>query len=176
VVAAACVLPANVAHPAYVRDSKTLTEKGRETAQSYIKRVALGWAIGTASVEEIDRVNILNATMLAMHRALDAVYEQVAFQHICVDGPIFRPAFRDVPHTCVVGGDATHANISAASILAKCARDALVCTSVRDDPSLAPYGFASHKGYGTPAHLRALQTHGVTPYHRRTFAPVAKLL
>jgi len=114
--------------------------------------------------------------MLAMHRALESVYTSIQFQHIYVDGPYFKPAFKDVPHTCVLQGDSKYINIASASILAKCARDAMVCDSIITYPELAKYGFANHKGYGTPQHINALITYGVTPFHRKSFSPITKLL
>ena len=178
VVAAACIMPSDLVYPDFIKDSKKISEKVRQKAETYIKTHAIAWAIGVASVEEIDTLNILNASLLAMHRALEIVYETVQFQHIYVDGPHFKPAFKDVHHTCVLQGDSKYINIAAASILAKCARDAMVCESVIAHPELdlAKYDFAKHKGYGTPAHLKALKTYGVTQFHRKTFAPVAALL
>ena len=178
VVAAACIMPSYNIYPDFIKDSKKVSEKNRNKAETYIKTHALEWAIGIATVEEIDTLNILNASLLAMHRALETVYTSVQFQHIYIDGPHFKPAFKDVPNTCVLQGDSKYINIAAASILAKCARDAMVCNSIDAHPELelAKYGFAKHKGYGTPQHLKALETYGVTQFHRKSFAPVAKLL
>lgn len=176
VVAAACIMPSDIIYPEFIKDSKKLSEKMRNKAETYIKTHAIGWAIGIASIDEIYRLNILNASMLAMNRALEKLYETVQFQHIYVDGPHFRPEFNKVPHTCVVQGDSKYICIAAASILAKCARDKIVYDSVLAHPELAQYDFTKHKGYGTPAHLRALKTYGVTEFHRKTFAPVAALL
>ena len=178
VVAAACIMPSYVIYPDFIKDSKKISEKVRSKAEIYIKTHALAWAIGEASVEEIDSLNILNASLLAMHRALEEVYKSVQFQHIYVGGPYFKPAFKDVPHTCVLQGDSKYINIAAASILAKCARDTMVCESIAAHPELdlAKYGFANHKGYGTPQHINALITYGITPFHRKSFAPITKLL
>lgn len=189
VVAGACVLPSDLdtTDPmvAFIKDSKKLTEKKRKLVEAFIKSVAVAWAVGEASVAEIDERNILKATYIAMHRALDSVYDQCKFQYILVDGPHFKPYFQDkegyknercfIPNTCVVNGDAVHMSIAAASILAKCYRDDMVCRMVTEDTTghLAKYGFESHKGYGTKKHLDALKEHGVTVHHRRSFAPVA---
>jgi ribonuclease HII len=189
VVAAACILPStiDVNNPLtlLIKDSKKLSEKKRKLVETYIKQHAIAWGIGEATVEEIDSLNILQASLLAMHRALDVVYEKHPFQHIYADGPHFKPYFQDkadgsgrkfIPNTCVLQGDATYMNIAAASILAKCYRDDALCKHVADNPELEKYGFAQHKGYGTKKHLDALKTHGVTPYHRKTFGPVAAAL
>lgn len=189
VVAGACVLShdMDMTDPlvAFIKDSKKLSEKKRMLVEAFIKRVAVAWAVGEASVAEIDERNILKATHIAMHRALDSVYDKCKFQYILVDGPHFKPYFQDkdiekqercfVPNTCVVNGDAVHMSIAAASILAKCYRDDMVCRMVTEDTTghLAKYGFESHKGYGTKKHLEALKEHGVTVHHRRSFAPVA---
>jgi len=183
VVAAACVLPADMDmdHPlvAYIKDSKKVTEKKRKSVEAYIKSIATAWAIGEASVEEIDTVNILQATFIAMHRALDQVYEKVQFEHIIVDGPHFKPYLKDdtrLSNTCVPEGDAKYLCIAAASILAKCYRDDMVCAMVQNNPELEKYGFSSHKGYGTKKHLDALKQYGVTPHHRKSFSPVAAIV
>ena len=197
VVAAACILPPletlDMAHRtspllALIKDSKKLSEKRRNQVVEFIKKIAVAWAVGEASVEEIDRVNILQATFLAMHRALDAVYAQRngKFNHILVDGPHFKNYFQKqeadhsqykfIANTCVPSGDAVYMSIAAASILAKCHRDNMVCEITRDDPELAKYGFESHKGYGTKTHMHALKTYGVTVHHRKSFGPVAALL
>jgi ribonuclease HII len=168
-----------------IKDSKKLSEKKRKIVADYIKQNAIAWGIGEATVEEIDSMNILQASLLAMHRALDVVYGTHPFQHILADGPHFKPYFQDkadgsgrkfIANTCVLQGDATYMNIAAASILAKCYRDDAVCKHVADNPELEKYGFAQHKGYGTKKHLDALKTHGVTPHHRKSFGPVAALV
>jgi ribonuclease HII len=189
VVAAACILPStiDVNNPMtlLIKDSKKLSEKKRKLVEDYIKQHAIAWGIGEATVEEIDSLNILQASLLAMHRALDVVYMKHPFQHILADGPHFKPYFQDkadgsgrkfIANTCVLHGDATYMNIAAASILAKCYRDDAVCKHVATNPDLEKYGFAQHKGYGTKKHLDALKTHGVTPHHRKTFGPVAALI
>lgn len=146
-------------------DSKALTEKKRLTLADEIREKALSFALGRAEPHEIDELNILHATMLAMQRAVAAL--DVAPQHVLVDGnrcPRFSCAA-----TAVVKGDARVAVISAASILAKVARDAEMITLHEEYPQ---YGFDQHKGYPTAVHMAALQQHGPIPEHRRSFAPV----
>lgn len=170
VVAAAVILAAPHEFNLPVADSKTLRENEREKLAKALRhdpRVYLG--IGICSVEEIDRINILQATHVAMRDAIRAL--PVPPGLVLVDGLAVRnlPA----PARFIVHGDALSASIAAASIIAKTVRDALM----RDLDTLYPYyGFARNKGYGTAAHRRALQEHGVCPVHRRTFAPVAALL
>lgn len=185
VVAAAVILPPVEEMPdeqwREIRDSKKLSAKKRERLAAYIQRVARAWAVGEATVEEIDRYNILQATMRAMHRACDAVYRHVAFEHILVDGPYFhgyQPPGRDaraVSHECVAGGDDQVLAIAAASILAKDHRDRAMAQLVEDHPELGVYGIGKNMGYGTAVHMRALQEHGATPFHRRSFGPVARV-
>lgn len=150
-------------------DSKVLSASRREQLDAQIRAQAVSVAIGEASVEEIDASNILQATLLAMRRAVDGL--QMAPQRVLVDGnrlPLLR-----VPAQAIVGGDATVPAISAASVLAKVYRDRL-CDAL--DVSWPAYGFAVHKGYPTAAHLRALALHGPCPAHRRSFAPVRAAL
>lgn len=150
-------------------DSKKLSEKRREQLAGEIREKALAWAVAFASVEEIDRINILQATLLAMQRAVLAL--SVLPAEILVDGDRL-PKF-DVPARAIVGGDATVAEISAASILAKTSRDAEMLRL----HLLAPqYGLDRHKGYGTATHLEALRLHGAAAFHRRSFAPVREVL
>jgi len=152
-----------------IADSKTLAEKKRERLAEDIRRWALAWAVASASVEEIDRLNILQATLLAMARAVAALPVRPA--EVLVDGN--RCPRLDVPVKAIIGGDATVAEISAASILAKTARDAEMRLLHERYPV---YGLDKHKGYGTAEHLAALRRHGPAPFHRRTFAPVRALL
>jgi len=154
-------------------DSKRLPEARRETLAPLIRERALAWGVGSAGVEEIDALNILRATLLAMQRALAAL--QVAPQHVKVDGNRC-PSLVEIGLSCtaeaVVGGDATVAEISAASILAKTERDAWMRRAAQDYPG---YGFERHKGYPTASHLQALARLGPCPLHRRSFAPVKSL-
>ncbi|WP_246129730.1 ribonuclease HII [Verticiella sediminum] len=146
-------------------DSKQLTPERREVLAEAIRTRAKAWAVASASVEEIDRLNILQASMLAMYRAVRAL--GVTPDLARVDGN--RAPTLACRVETVVGGDALVPAISAASILAKTERDRLLCELHLQYPH---YGFDQHKGYGTPLHLRMLQTHGACPEHRRSFAPV----
>ena len=152
-----------------LRDSKKLTATRREALAGLIRERALAWAVARASVAEIDRLNILHASMLAMHRAVQALQPQPGY--VLVDGNrLPRWSYAAEP---VVGGDDRVPAIAAASILAKVQRDREL---VELDARYPGYGFAAHKGYPTPAHLAALRALGVTPVHRRSFAPVKSLL
>jgi ribonuclease HII len=152
-----------------LRDSKKLSATRRQELAAQIMERALAWSIGSASVAEIDELNILQASLLAMHRAVLALHPQP--EYVLVDGNRL-PRWHYASQAVVQGDDLVPA-IAAASILAKVHRDnALVALEIQ----YPGYGFASHKGYPTPAHLQALQTHGVTPVHRRSFGPVKKLL
>lgn len=150
-------------------DSKKLSEKRRVVLEHEIKLYALCWNIASASVEEIDALNILHATMLAMKRAIEGL--PVSPQLVRIDGNRI-PSVR-VPAVSVIGGDALHDEISAASILAKQARDRSMVALAQAYPC---YGFEKHKGYPTKLHLHALQEFGVTGHHRRSFGPVKKHL
>lgn len=150
-------------------DSKKLSEKKRDRLAIEIREKALAWAVASASVEEIDRINILQATLLAMQRAVAGLSLQPS--EILVDGNRL-PAF-DLPARAIIGGDATVAAISAASILAKTMRDAEMLKLHAVAPQ---YGLDRHKGYGTAAHLEALRRHGAATFHRRSFAPVREVL
>lgn len=168
VVAAAVVLDPR--RPiAGLADSKTLSATRRAALEIRIKADALHWAVASASVAEIDRMNILRATLLAMQRAVAAL--AVVPGEALVDGN-HLPAL-GCPGRAVVGGDALHAVISAASILAKQERDRRMSALAGVCPQ---YGFERHKGYPTRAHLEALQRHGVSVHHRRSYAPVKRLL
>jgi ribonuclease HII len=150
-------------------DSKTLSPQTRDGLAEFIRARALGYAIAWASVREIDRLNILHASMLAMQRAVLAL--SVSVREVYVDGN----RCPELPHraTAIVKGDSLVPAISAASILAKTARDAAMVKLARRYPH---YGFAQHKGYPTPAHLDALRRYGPCPVHRRSFAPVQEAL
>ena len=158
-----------VLHPerpiAGLRDSKALTATQREELAAHIRERAFAWALGRAEVQEIDRINILRASLVAMRRAVDALAADVRL--VYVDGNI-APALA-CPTVAVVGGDAKVPAISAASIVAKVARDAEMRAASQRYPG---YGFERHKGYATPSHLAALRRLGPTPLHRRSFAPV----
>jgi ribonuclease HII len=169
VVAAAVILDPN--NPiAGLNDSKKLSEKKREKLFIEIQEKALAWAIAEASPAEIDELNILQASLLAMRRAVEAL--QVQPDQVLVDGNKI-PQGLNMPCEAVVGGDALHAEISAASILAKVTRDRQM---LELDQKFPQFGFAKHKGYPTKAHFEAIALHGVTTEHRRSFGPVRKAL
>ena len=150
-------------------DSKKLSARQRDQLVPVIHEHALAWAVAYADAEEIDRLNILQATLLAMRRAVQALHIQP--QRVLVDG-LYCPQ-TGIPSRAIVKGDSKVAAISAASILAKTARDALMLQLHEQYPL---YGFASHKGYPTAAHLAALRAHGVSDVHRKSFRPVRELL
>ncbi len=150
-------------------DSKKLSPRRRATLEPIIKARALCWSVAMADVEEIDRLNILQASLLAMKRAVEGL--KIVPQLALIDGNQLPDL--DCPANAVVGGDAIHDEISAASILAKQARDREMIALATVFPQ---YGFERHKGYPTKAHLQALQTHGITTQHRRSFSPVRKRL
>lgn len=149
-------------------DSKKLSEKQRDHLAPLIRERALAWAVAFAEVEEIDQLNILQATLLAMQRAVLAL--KVRPQQVLVDG-LYCPR-TGIPSQAIVKGDSTVASISAASILAKTARDALMLQLHERYPQ---YGFDAHKGYPTAVHLAALRCYGVSAVHRKTFKPVRQL-
>ena len=169
VVAAAVILPIRYTLPGLDDSKKILDERKRQALACEIKRDAIAWAVGRAEVQEIDRINIYQSGLLAMQRAVAGLGTQPDF--VLVDA-------RTIPHCAapqrgIVHGDALSASIAAASILAKTTRDDHM---IEMDRLYAGYGFASHKGYPTPEHLRALKERGPLPIHRRTFAPVRALL
>ncbi len=162
VFAAAVILPRDFYHP-LLNDSKLMTESQRELLREVIEQQALGWAVGIVDAVEIDRINILKASFLAMHRALDQL--QVRPDFILVDGNRFT-AYPNTPHLCVIKGDGKYAAIAAASVLAKTYRDAALRQMHHEWPQ---YDWHTNKGYPTLAHRAAIRQHGLTPYHRRSF-------
>ena len=162
VVAAAVILPEHFSHP-LLNDSKQLTEKQREALRPIIESEALAWGVGIVSSEEIDEINILHASFLAMHRAIDDLILRP--QLLLIDGNRFTP-YSDIPHECIVGGDGKYTSIAAASVLAKTHRDALMLRLATKYPG---YALEVHKGYPTPAHRRAIADLGPSPIHRMTF-------
>ncbi len=162
VVAAAVILPADYTHTV-LTDSKQLSARQRERLRIDIERDAIAWAVAEASVAEIDQVNILKASFLAMHRAVDALAVRPA--HLLVDGNRFVP-YPLLPHTCIIKGDTKFLSIAAASILAKTYRDDLMSRLGAEFPA---YGWAQNAGYPTGQHRAALQTFGPTDWHRRSF-------
>lgn len=172
VYAAAVILNADRPIPG-LADSKKLSEKRRDALAIEIKQHALAWAIASSSVEEIDSINILQASLLAMKRAIEAMQAQfnITPHLVQVDGN--QSPKISLPCEAIVKGDSKVQAISAASILAKTARDADLYELDKQYPL---YGFAQHKGYPTAAHMALLQQHGVSPVHRRSYAPVKALL
>jgi len=168
VVAACVVLPRKCSIPG-VADSKQLSAVQRERLFVQIQREAVAWAIGVASPREIERLNILQASLLAMRRAVLSL--SLTPQRVLIDGKFCIPQL-NLPQQAIVDGDAQELCIAAASILAKVARDRIMAELDRLYPQ---YGFAQHKGYPTPLHLERLQQYGACPAHRRTYAPVAQL-
>ncbi|WP_289770136.1 ribonuclease HII [uncultured Duncaniella sp.] len=162
VCAAAVILPDGYTNP-LLNDSKKLTEHQREQLRPIIERDALAWGVGWATNEEIDDINILNASILAMHRALDSLDVQPG--QIAVDGNRFKP-YRDIPHVTIVKGDGKYANIAAASILAKTHRDEWMRRAAIQHPG---YRWEVNKGYPTADHRAAIAEIGTTPLHRLTF-------
>lgn len=162
VYAAAVILPPYY-HNERLNDSKKLTARQRYALRQDIERDAVAWAVGVVTPQEIDQINILNASILAMHRALDQL--QVRPEAIIVDGNRFKP-YRDLPHTTIVKGDGKYLSIAAASILAKTYRDDDMVRLAQEYPD---YDWQHNMGYPTRKHREAIRQHGVTPYHRRTF-------
>ncbi len=162
VVAAAVILPEKFNLPG-LNDSKKLTAAKREVLALEIKQQALVYAVGWVSNTEIDEINILNASFLAMHRALDQLLQVP--EHLLVDGNRFKK-YKDIPHTCIIKGDGKYASIAAASILAKTARDEFMQALHLEHPH---YAWDRNMGYPTKAHRNAIRTHGFTPHHRLSF-------
>ena len=173
VYAAAVILPPDYQHP-LLNDSKQLTERRRYQLRESIERDAVAWAVGIVTPEEIDRINILNASILAMHRALDQL--AVRPEAIIVDGNRFKP-YREpaqsgegqgeaLPHTTIVKGDGKYLSIAAASVLAKTYRDDYMNRLAEEYPQ---YDWLSNKGYPTRKHREAIRQYGITPYHRRSY-------
>ncbi|MDR2472078.1 MAG: ribonuclease HII [Tannerella sp.] len=162
VFAAAVILPPDF-HNAKLNDSKQLTKRQLDILRPIIEREAIAWAVGMATPEEIDKINILNASFLAMHRALDQL--TVRPEHLLIDGNIFTP-YRDLPHTTIIGGDGKYTSIAAASIIAKTHRDEYI---TRLDAEYPEYLWHKNKGYPTAAHREAIRQYGSTPLHRKSF-------
>lgn len=163
VFAAAVILPPDFSHE-WLNDSKALSEARREKMRHIIEREALAWAVASCSPQEIDDINILNASILAMHRALNRL--TIVPEAIVVDGNRFKPWKDGVPYTTIVKGDAKVGNIAAASILAKTHRDEYIMRAAAEYPQ---YGWDKNKAYPTAAHRAAIAKHGPTPLHRKTF-------
>ena len=162
VVAAAVILKNDANYPE-LNDSKQLTEKKRMQLRELVMNEAVSYGIGIVTAQEIDEINILNASFLAMHRALDQLTLQPEL--LLIDGNRFNP-YKKVKHVCIVGGDAKYQSIAAASILAKTTRDMMM---VEYDEQYPVYHWKKNKGYPTPQHKQAIADHGTTPLHRMTF-------
>jgi ribonuclease HII len=162
VYAAAVILPHDF-HNELLNDSKQLSEKQRYALREMIEKEAVAWAVGVVTPEEIDKINILNASFLAMHRAIDEL--KVRPQHLLIDGNRFNK-YQDLPHTTIVKGDGKYLSIAAASILAKTYRDDYMKELHEAYPQ---YDWKGNKGYPTPKHRAAIAQYGITPYHRKTF-------
>lgn len=162
VVAAAVILPKDFKHP-LLNDSKQLTEKQRSDLKPIIMNEAISWGIGLASPQEIDKINILNASYLAMHRAIEKLKETPEL--LLIDGNRFN-AYKEIPHECIVKGDGKYYSIAAASILAKTHRDELMQQLSKEYPR---YGWETNFGYPTRFHREGIRLAGPTPYHRMSF-------
>ena len=162
VYAAAVILPDGYQNE-LLNDSKQLSEKKRYQLREIIERDAVAWAVGIVTPDEIDRINILNASILAMHRALDQL--KVRPEAIIVDGNRFKP-YQKLPHTTIVKGDGKYLAIAAASILAKTYRDDYMNQLAKEYPQ---YDWLSNKGYPTKKHREAIKQFGITPYHRKSY-------
>jgi ribonuclease HII len=162
VVAAAVILPAQARLPG-LDDSKKLSAAARDRLRPLIEEKAIAWAVAVVEPQEIDAVNILNASFLAMHRAIDALSARP--QHLLIDGNRFKP-YPGIAHTCAIQGDGRFRSIAAASILAKTHRDALMRALHEEHPR---YGWAINKGYPTRDHRAAIAAHGPSPHHRMSF-------
>ena len=162
VYAAAVILPEDYQNE-LLNDSKQLTEKKRYQLREIIERDAVAWAVGIVTPEEIDKINILNASILAMHRALDQL--KVRPEAVIVDGNRFKK-YKDLPHTTIVKGDGKYLAIAAASILAKTYRDDYMNELATEYPQ---YDWLSNKGYPTKKHREAIKQFGITPYHRKSY-------
>ena len=162
VYAAAVILPSDYQNE-LLNDSKKLTAKKRYALREEIERDAIAWAVGIVTPEEIDKINILNASFWAMHRALDQL--QVRPEAVIVDGNRFKP-YQDLPSTTIVKGDGKYLSIAAASILAKTYRDDYMLSLAEEYPQ---YDWQSNMGYPTKKHRQAIREHGITPYHRKSY-------
>ena len=162
VFAAAVILPKDFHHP-LLNDSKQVSPEIRVELRSYIEIHALDWAVEQVSNEEIDEINILKASFKAMHLAIEKLKTQPQF--LLIDGHMFYK-YKKIPHQCVIRGDGIYASIAAASILAKTYRDEYMQQLHNQYPQ---YNWYNNKGYGTPEHRRGIATHGLCPYHRRSF-------
>lgn len=162
VFAAAVVLPSDFYHPD-LNDSKQLSERQRDQLRPIIEKEAVAWAVAEVSASEIDEINILNASFLGMHRAIQQLTTEP--EALLIDGNRFKK-YRHIPHHCIVKGDATFLSIAAASVLAKTHRDEFMS---RIHEAYPAYGWKKNKGYPTVEHRKAILSEGISPYHRRSF-------
>lgn len=162
VTAAAVILPKNFSHP-LLDDSKKLSDKQRYALRPIIEKEALAFSVAHCSIEEIEELNILHASIKAMHKAIQSL--ELTPEFIAVDGNRFH-AFKEIPHQCVIKGDGKYQNIAAASILAKTYRDDLMLALHEEFPH---YAWDRNKGYPTKMHREGIKTKGVSPYHRKSF-------
>jgi ribonuclease HII len=167
VVAAAVILPSDFENE-LLNDSKQLTERQRNALRPIIEKQALAWAVSAVSPQKIDEINILNASFLAMHQAIDKL--SVKPELLLIDGNRFSP-YLGISHVCIVKGDSKFMSIAAASILAKVYRDELMEKLSQDHPE---YAWAVNKGYPTQKHRNAIKIHGITTHHRKTFKPLSQ--
>lgn len=162
VVASAVILPRDFQNK-LLNDSKKLSEKQRLSLRPIIEKQALFWGIGIVTPQEIDKINILNASFLGMHRAIEQLKQKP--EQLLIDGNRFNP-YKDIPHHCIIKGDSKYLSIAAASILAKTYRDDIM---KKLDLEFDSYAWKKNKGYPTIAHRKAIQEKGITPYHRKSF-------
>jgi len=167
VTAAAVILPDHFINKT-LNDSKKLTEIQRKKLRPLIEKEAIAFGITHVMMDEIDKINILNASILGMQRSIDQIMlsrKRITLQHILVDGNKFKP-YKDIPHSCIIKGDGKYLSIAAASVLAKTARDAYMEKIHEEFPM---YNWAKNKGYPTLEHREAIRKHGITKYHRKSF-------
>ncbi len=160
--AAAVVMPTDFYHP-LLNDSKKMTERNRYILRDVIIQEAIDWSIGEATAQEIDEINVLNASFLAMNRAIEALKSQP--EHLLIDGNRFKTTL-DIPYQCIVKGDSKYLSIAAASVIAKCHRDDYITALGEQFPE---YEWSKNKAYPTKTHRAAIEKYGVSPYHRLTF-------
>lgn len=168
VFAAAVILPKDFVHP-LLNDSKLMSEKNRDILQPIIEEKAIAWAVGIVGPTEIDEINILNASFLAMHRAIDQLKTKPT--SLLIDGNRFNK-YPDISHHCIIKGDSKYLSIAAASVLAKTYRDQYMKKVAEENPG---YDWHANKGYPTKAHRRAIAALGTTPHHRKSFRLLAEL-
>ena len=169
VYASAVILPKNFKH-ALLNDSKQLTDIQRKKLRPVIEEAAISWAVASVSHEEIDEINILNASFLAMHRSIDKL--SIKPQSLLIDGNRFNK-YQNTPHHCIIGGDTKYLSIAAASVLAKTYRDDFMDELHEKYPH---YNWIKNKGYATKQHRKAIEEYGSTPYHRKSFTLLPKQL